>query len=56
MDSLKRHKDDASEVRAGMECGVKLEKYDDIKVGDVIEVYEQVEISRSLEMEQEQTV
>jgi len=56
LDSLKRHKDDASEVRAGMECGVKLVKYDDIKIGDVIEVYEQVEISRRLEMEQEQTV
>jgi len=56
LDSLKRHKDDAAEVRAGMECGVKLVRYDDIKVGDVIEVYEQVEISRSLELEQEQTV
>ncbi|MCP4712763.1 MAG: translation initiation factor IF-2 [Planctomycetes bacterium] len=56
LDSLKRHKDDASEVRAGMECGVKLVRYDDVKVGDVIEVYEQVAISRSLEMEQEQTV
>jgi len=56
LDSLKRHKDDTSEVRAGMECGVKLVRYDDIKIGDVIEVYEKVEISRSLELEQEQTV
>ena len=56
LDSLKRHKDDASEVRAGMECGVKLAGFDDIKIGDVIEVYEQVEISRSLELEQEQPV
>jgi len=37
--SLKRFKDDASEVRAGFECGIGLENFNDIKVGDVIEAY-----------------
>ncbi|MBI3401785.1 MAG: translation initiation factor IF-2 [Acidobacteria bacterium] len=37
--SLRRFKDDASEVRAGFECGIGFEKYNDIKVGDVIEVF-----------------
>ena len=41
--SLKRFKDDAREVRTGMECGIKLEGYDDIKPGDVIETYEVIE-------------
>ncbi|MCH9021283.1 MAG: translation initiation factor IF-2 [Planctomycetes bacterium] len=47
--SLRRLKDDASEVRSGLECGIHLSDYDDIKVGDVIEVYEQVEVKRTLE-------
>jgi translation initiation factor IF-2 len=37
--SLKRFKDDASEVRSGFECGIGLENFNDIKVGDVIEAY-----------------
>jgi translation initiation factor IF-2 len=37
--SLRRFKDDASEVKAGLECGIGLERYNDIKVGDVIEVF-----------------
>lgn len=49
IESLRRLKDDASEVRSGLECGIKLANFDDIKVGDVIEAYELVEISRTLE-------
>ena len=37
--SLRRFKDDVSEVKSGFECGIGFEKYDDIKVGDVIEVF-----------------
>jgi translation initiation factor IF-2 len=37
--SLRRFKDDASEVRAGLECGIAFDKYNDIKVGDIIEVF-----------------
>jgi translation initiation factor IF-2 len=37
--SLRRFKDDVSEVKAGTECGISLERYNDIKVGDLIEVY-----------------
>ena len=40
LESLKRFKDDASEVRNGMECGIGVKNYNDIKVGDQIEVYE----------------
>ena len=39
LDSLKRHKDDAKEVREGFECGAKITGFDDIKTGDVIEAY-----------------
>jgi len=39
LDSLKRFKDDAKEVREGFECGVKITGFDDVKVGDVIEAY-----------------
>ena len=46
--SLKRFKDDAREVRAGLECGLKIEGYDDLKPGDVIEAYEIVEVAQSL--------
>ncbi len=45
---LKRFKDDAKEVRAGMECGMKIDGYDDIKEGDVLECYKQVEVKRTL--------
>jgi translation initiation factor IF-2 len=44
--SLKRFKDDAKEVTMGMECGLNIDGYNDIKVGDVIEGYEQVEVKR----------
>ena len=46
LSSLKRFKDDASEVKNGFECGVGLEKYHDIKLGDVIEAYRTVEVLR----------
>ena len=46
--SLKRFKDDAKEVTAGMECGLNISGYNDIKVGDVIEAYTIVEIKRTL--------
>ncbi len=45
---LKRLKDDAREVRAGMECGMKIDAYDDIKEGDVIECYKKTEVKRTL--------
>jgi len=48
LDSLKRFKDDAREVRAGMECGLKVAGYDDIKEGDSLEFYERVEVARKL--------
>ena len=49
IDSLKRYKDDAKEVKSGYECGLSIVNYNDIKVGDVIESYEVVESKRKLE-------
>jgi translation initiation factor IF-2 len=46
--SLKRHKDDASEVRSGFDCGIGIDGFNDINVGDVIESYEQREVKRTL--------
>ena len=46
--SLRRFKEDVREVQAGFECGVGIENFNDIKVGDVIEAYEVIEISRTL--------
>ena len=46
--SLKRFKDDAREVVAGLECGLSIQGYNDIQVGDIIEGFEEVEVSRSL--------
>jgi len=48
MDSLKRFKDDVREVAAGYECGIGLENYNDIKVGDIIEVFEMEEVKTTL--------
>jgi translation initiation factor IF-2 len=48
LESLKRFKDDASEVRQGMECGIGVKDYNDIKVGDQIEVFQQVQIAPQL--------
>ncbi len=47
--SLRRFKDDVREVRAGFDCGIVLENYQDVKEGDVIEVFEKREIPRSLD-------
>jgi translation initiation factor IF-2 len=46
--SLKRFKDDAKEVQAGMECGLTIKNYSDIKVGDVVEAFEEEEVKRTL--------
>src|SRR5699024_7401112 len=46
--SLKRFKDDVREVSSGFECGLNIEGYNDIKVGDIVEAYEQVEVKRTL--------
>jgi translation initiation factor IF-2 len=48
LESLRRFKDDASEVRNGIECGIGVRNYTDVKVGDKIEVYETTEVARSL--------
>lgn len=48
LDSLRRFKDDANEVRAGMECGMGVKNYNDIHEGDHIEVFERVQIERTL--------
>ena len=48
LSQLKRFKDDVKEVRAGMECGMKIDGYDDIKEGDVLECYKNVEVKRTL--------
>ncbi|MEO6354777.1 MAG: translation initiation factor IF-2 [Oxalobacteraceae bacterium] len=48
LDSLKRFKDDAKEVRAGFECGLTLKNFNDIKEGDHLEVFEVQEIARTL--------
>lgn len=48
LDSLRRFKDDVQEVRNGMECGIGVKNYNDVKVGDQIEVFETVQVERSL--------
>ncbi|MDO4698394.1 MAG: translation initiation factor IF-2 [Pasteurellaceae bacterium] len=48
LESLRRFKDDVSEVRNGMECGIGVKNYNDVKVGDQIEVFEIVEVKRSI--------
>ncbi len=48
LDSLKREKDDAKEVQRGMECGIKLAGFNDIKEGDTLEAYKIVEVARTL--------
>ena len=47
--SLRRFKDDVREVQAGYECGIGLERYNDVKVGDVVECYRMDEVKRTLE-------
>ncbi|MCZ2102532.1 MAG: translation initiation factor IF-2 [Chitinophagales bacterium] len=48
LSSLKRFKDDVKEIRAGLECGLTIKNYNDIKVGDILEVYEIIEIKQTL--------
>jgi translation initiation factor IF-2 len=48
LESLKRFKDDVREVRAGMECGLKVAGYDDLKEGDSLEFYQRIEVARKL--------
>jgi len=47
--SLKRYKDDAKEVLTGFDCGISIAGYNDIKVGDIIEGFEEKEVSRTLD-------
>ena len=48
LESLKRFKDDVREVKAGFECGLSLRNFDDLRIGDQLEVYEVVEVARTL--------
>jgi len=48
LEQLKRFKDDAKEVKAGQECGMKIAHYDDIKEGDILECYSKMEVKRTL--------
>ncbi len=48
LESLRRFKDDVAEVRNGMECGIAVKSYNDVKVGDKIEVFEKVQVARTL--------
>ena len=48
LSSLKRFRDDAKEVTSSMECGLVIKNYNDIKVGDIVEAFEEVEVKRSL--------
>jgi translation initiation factor IF-2 len=49
IETLKHFKDDAREVKAGLECGIKIAGFDDVKVDDVLEFYEIVKVARTLE-------
>jgi translation initiation factor IF-2 len=48
LESLRRHKDDVSEVKSGTECGIGVKNYNDVKTGDQIEVFERYEVRRTL--------
>lgn len=49
--SLKRFKDDVREVASGFECGIKVENYDDLKVGDTLETYQTIQLAKKLDQE-----
>ncbi|UDG80713.1 Translation initiation factor IF-2 [Candidatus Hartigia pinicola] len=49
LESLRRFKDDVNEVRSGIECGIGVKNYHDIRVDDIIEVFEMIEIKRSID-------
>jgi len=46
--SLKRFKDDAKEVTAGLECGLNIDKFNDVKVGDIVEAFDEIEVKQTL--------
>ena len=46
--SLKRFKDDVKEVTTGFECGLNITNYNDVKIGDLVEAYEEVEVKKTL--------
>ena len=48
LESLRRFKDDVNEVRAGVECGIGVKNYNDIKPGDQIECFERVQVRRTV--------
>jgi len=48
VDALKRFKDDVREVKSGFECGLSLKNHQDLKAGDQLEVFEVLEVARSL--------
>ena len=48
LESLRRHRDDVKEVQVGTECGIAVKDYNDVRVGDQIEVFEQVQVARSI--------
>ena len=48
LDTLKRFKDDVNEVKSGFECGLSINSYSDIKVNDQLEVFEVIEVKRTL--------
>jgi translation initiation factor IF-2 len=48
LESLRHFKEDVNEIKAGMECGIAVKNYNDVKVGDLIEVFERVEVARQL--------
>jgi len=48
LDSLKRFKEDVREVKQGFECGLSLKNYNDVQVGDHLEVFEVVEVARTI--------
>jgi translation initiation factor IF-2 len=48
LDSLRRFKEDVNEVKEGYECGVSIANFNDVKIGDVIQVYTQEEIAAEL--------
>jgi translation initiation factor IF-2 len=51
INSLKRYKEDAKEVKAGFECGVSVENFNDVKISDILEVYELEEMKPQLKIE-----
>ena len=48
LESLRRFKDDVTEVKAGTECGIGVKNYNDVKAGDQIEVFDRFEVAREL--------